>query len=57
MDNNNINSLINGIGAFGEVAGILVASLTKNGFTRSEAVSMTKDILIELIKSGMRGVR
>ena len=53
MDANNLNSLINGIGAFGEVAGILVASLTKNGFTRSEAVSMTKDILIELMKSGM----
>lgn len=53
MDTDNLNSLINGIGAFGEVAGILVTSLTKNGFTRSEAVSMTKDILIKLITSGM----
>lgn len=53
MDANNLNSLINGIGAFGEIARMLITSLTKNGFTRSEAVSMTKDILIELMKTGM----
>ena len=53
MDANNLNSLVNGIGALGEMAGMLVNSLAQNGFTRTEAVSMTKDILIELIKSGM----
>lgn len=53
MNNDALNSLVNGIGALGEIAGMLVNSLAKNGFTRTEAVSMTKDILIELIKSGM----
>lgn len=53
MNNDALNSLVNGIGALGEMAGMLVKSLVQNGFTRTEAVSMTKDILIELIKSGM----
>lgn len=51
MDNNALNSLVNGIGALGEMAGMLVESLTKNGFTRSEAVSMAKDMIIEMIKT------
>lgn len=53
MNNDALNSLVNGIGALGEMAGMLVKSLAQNGFTRTEAVFMTKDILIELIKSGM----
>lgn len=53
MNNDALNSLVNGIGALGEMAGMLVKSLVQNGFTRAEAVSMTKDILIEMIKTGM----
>lgn len=53
MNNDALNSLVNGIGALGEMAGMLVDSLSKNGFTRAEAISITKDILVEMIKPGM----
>lgn len=52
MNNDALNSLVNGIGALGEMAGMLLKSLTQNGFTRSEAVSMAKDMMIEMIKMG-----
>lgn len=52
MNENNVNQFINGIGALGETAGMLVGSFMNNGFSREESIGLAKDILIAIFVNG-----
>lgn len=53
MDNQEqIKQFVNGIGALGETAGMLMNSFMKNGFSREEAISLTKEFLISVFLNG-----
>lgn len=52
MNENNVNQFINGIGALGETAGMLVGSFMNNGFSREESINLAKDILIAIFVNG-----
>lgn len=44
-----LEQFINAIGAIGDIAGILYKSLMSNGFSRVEAMDITKTMLIEFL--------
>lgn len=44
---------VNSIGAIGELAGALMASLLQNGFTRDEAMQLVSKMMVELLCGGM----
>lgn len=48
---------VNSIGAIGELAGALMASLLQNGFTRDEAMSLVSTMMVELLSGGMSNRR
>lgn len=50
-----IKDLINGMGALAETAGIFRDMLVKNGFTRSEAISMCKTYISTTLSSAAGG--
>lgn len=43
---------VNSIGAIGELAGALMASLLQNGFTRDESIGMVSTMMVELLRNG-----
>lgn len=47
-----LKDFINAIGAMGEMSGALRDSLLHAGFTREEAVSITKEVLIKSMTFG-----
>lgn len=45
-----ISQMVNAMGAAVEISGFLFKQLIANGFTRSEALEITKDYLLGMIK-------
>lgn len=46
-----IEDALNAVGAMGELAGVMLKTLTNNGFTRQEAVEIVAKYLIALLTS------
>lgn len=55
MNNDMLNDLITGIGAIGEIAGLLRDNLIKNGFTRKEACEIVQGFIRETFKKDKEG--
>lgn len=52
--NENLQDLINGIGALGEISGIMRDVLTENGFNRQEACYIVAMVISTVIEKGMK---
>lgn len=55
MDKNGLKDLVNAIGSLGEMCGLFRASLLKCGFTREEALELTKTYLQVTLSSANKG--
>lgn len=51
FENNDVKNLIDALGATVEMASILRDQLVQNGFTREEAVKMSSEFIIGIIRA------
>ena len=53
-NNEKVKEIVNAIGSLGEMCGIFLASLLKNGFTREEAIFLVQHYMSTTLSGGFR---